>query len=635
MRAFFVTAARDGSGPRRMGAAEPPGVNGASARQRRFFCAKVLPSPCKPSELLTKEIARRRTFAIISHPDAGKTTLTEKLLLYGGAVQLAGSVTARRKQRATTSDWMELEKQRGISVSSTVLQFDYSGYRVNLLDTPGHQDFSEDTYRVLTAVDAVIMVIDAGKGIETQTRKLFEVCRQRGVPIFTFFNKLDRPAREPLALLDELESVLGLATCPMNYPLGLGPDFRGVYDRFGKQVHLFERTVGGAYRAPLEISDLDSPVVRERLDDDTFHKTREEIEMLDIAGAPFDPAAVLAGELSPVFFGSAANNFGVQLLLDGFLRYSAPPAAHCGGKRGRHRAGEPGFLGLRLQNPGEHGPAPPGPHRVSAHLLRALRARHDRAPRAHGQNRAAVLRAEALCPGPRNGGRGVSRRHRRVGGPLGVRHRRHADRITRRSLTTRSPASRRNVSPTCAIRTRASSSSSARGSTSFCRKGSSRCSTCGIALSKVPLLAAVGPLQFEVVQYRLQSEYGAESRIETASWDRARWLEPDFDPAKVGALALPTGVAVADDSDGWPVCFFPTNGRCATSTSATRTRNFSRCPCSAGQRSRLNAEVFWTVFRPAHRGSRALRGARVATETSCHPCLNPSGSPAPCPVFPV
>ena len=275
---------------------------------------------------LDQEIARRRTFAIISHPDAGKTTLTEKLLLYGGAVQLAGSVTARRKQRATTSDWMELEKQRGISVSSTVLQFDYSGYRVNLLDTPGHQDFSEDTYRVLTAVDAAIMVIDAGKGIEAQTRKLFEVCKRRGVPIFTFMNKLDRPAREPIDLLDELESVLGMATCPMNYPLGLGPDFRGVYDRFDKQVHLFERTVGGAYRAPLEISDLDAPVVRERLDEATFLKTKEEIEMLEMAGAAFDPEAVLRGELSPVFFGSAANNFGVQLLLDGFLKYSAAPA---------------------------------------------------------------------------------------------------------------------------------------------------------------------------------------------------------------------------------------------------------------------------------------------------------------------
>src|SRR5512140_3695743 len=180
---------------------------------------------------LQKEIARRRTFAIISHPDAGKTTLTEKLLLYGGAVQLAGSVRARKNQRSTTSDWMELERKRGISVSSTVLQFDYHGFCVNLLDTPGHKDFSEDTYRVLTAVDAAVMVIDAGKGIESQTRKLFEVCRQRGIPIFTFMNKLDRPARAPLDLLDELERVLGLAACPVNWPLGNGPEFRGVFDR--------------------------------------------------------------------------------------------------------------------------------------------------------------------------------------------------------------------------------------------------------------------------------------------------------------------------------------------------------------------------------------------------------------------
>src|SRR4051812_22600744 len=199
---------------------------------------------------MQKEIQRRRTFAIISHPDAGKTTLTEKFLLYGGAVQLAGSVTARKDQRATTSDWMELEKKRGISISSTVLQFDYNNYRINLLDTPGHKDFSEDTYRVLTAVDAVVMVIDAAKGIEPQTRKLFEICRRRGVPIFTFMNKCDRPTQDPLALLDELESVLGIGAFAVNYPLGTGPDFAGVFDRLGKQAHFFDRTTGGAYRAP-------------------------------------------------------------------------------------------------------------------------------------------------------------------------------------------------------------------------------------------------------------------------------------------------------------------------------------------------------------------------------------------------
>src|SRR5579872_3730370 len=200
---------------------------------------------------IAQEIARRRTFAIISHPDAGKTTLTEKLLLYGGALQLAGSVRTRKSERASASDWMELERKRGISISSTVLQFDYRNSRINLLDTPGHKDFSEDTYRVLTAVDSVIMVIDSAKGIEPQTLKLFEVCRQRGVPIFTFMNKCDRPTKDPLALLDELERVLNIGAFPVNWPIGTGPDFKGVYDRHEHQVHLFERTVGGVYRAPV------------------------------------------------------------------------------------------------------------------------------------------------------------------------------------------------------------------------------------------------------------------------------------------------------------------------------------------------------------------------------------------------
>src|ERR1043166_2194859 len=237
---------------------------------------------------IAEEIAKRRTFAIISHPDAGKTTMTEKLLLYGGAVQLAGSVTARKHQRASTSDWMELERKRGISISSTVLQFDYAGYKINLLDTPGHKDFSEDTYRVLTAVDSVVMVIDAGKGIEAQTRKLFEVCRQRGVPIFTFMNKCDRPTRDPLSLLDELEKVLGIGAFPVNWPIGTGTDFKGVYDRLTKQVHLFERTAGGASRAPVSIGSIAEPLIRERLDDTTFHKVSEELEVVELAGANFD-----------------------------------------------------------------------------------------------------------------------------------------------------------------------------------------------------------------------------------------------------------------------------------------------------------------------------------------------------------
>lgn len=271
------------------------------------------------------EIQRRRTFAIISHPDAGKTTLTEKLLLYGGAVHLAGSVTARKNQRATTSDWMELEKKRGISVSSTVLQFEYGGYCVNLLDTPGHRDFSEDTYRVLTAVDAAVMVIDAGKGIESQTRKLFEVCRQRGIPIFTFMNKLDRPARDPLSLLDELEHVLGLRAYPANWPLGDGRDFRGVFDRRSNQVYFFERVPGGAFRAPVSVHDIADPVVRAAMEPDVYARVVDELAMLEGAGAEFNHDAILDGKLTPVFFGSAVNNFGVQLLLEEFLKLAPPP----------------------------------------------------------------------------------------------------------------------------------------------------------------------------------------------------------------------------------------------------------------------------------------------------------------------
>src|SRR5689334_5150143 len=253
--------------------------------------------------------------------------MTEKLLLYGGAVQLAGSVTARKHQRASTSDWMELERKRGISISSTVLQFEYAGYRINLLDTPGHKDFSEDTYRVLTAVDSVVMVIDSAKGIETQTRKLFEVCRQRGVPIFTFMNKCDRPMRDPLSLLDELERVLGIGAFPVNWPIGTGFEFRGVYDRRAKEVHLFERTVGGQFRAPVSVGGLNDPFIRERLNDVTYHKVAEELEMLDSAGETFDDAMVLAGQITPVFFGSAVNNFGVQLLLAGVLKHAPAPKA--------------------------------------------------------------------------------------------------------------------------------------------------------------------------------------------------------------------------------------------------------------------------------------------------------------------
>jgi peptide chain release factor 3 len=270
-------------------------------------------------------IKNRRTFAIISHPDAGKTTLTEKLLLYGNAIDLAGNVRARRNQRTTTSDWMEMERERGISITSTVLQFPYREGIFNLLDTPGHQDFSEDTYRTLAAVDSAIMLLDAAKGIEPQTRRLFEVCRQRGIPIFTFINKLDRPARQPLALLDEIEDVLGLEPVPLNWPVGDGDRFRGIYDRHKQGVYLYERVERNERMAPETFYSMDSLIEDELIKMDQIKKLREDIQLLDGLGITFDYEKMLAEKQTPVFFASALTNFGVRPFLESFAELAPPP----------------------------------------------------------------------------------------------------------------------------------------------------------------------------------------------------------------------------------------------------------------------------------------------------------------------
>ena len=273
-----------------------------------------------------KEIERRRTFAIISHPDAGKTTLTEKLLLYGGAIQLAGSVKGKATARHAVSDWMELEKQRGISITSSVMQFEYEGYCINILDTPGHQDFSEDTYRTLMAADSAVMVIDAAKGIEPQTRKLFKICAMRHIPIFTFINKLDREARSPYDLMEELETEFGIGTYPMNWPIGCGQDFKGVYDRERREILAFNEFHRGQSKIRAIECRLDET---EKLDELIGARLREQladdIELLDGAGYEFELDEVRKGRLSPVFFGSALNNFGVEPFLESFLRMTMPP----------------------------------------------------------------------------------------------------------------------------------------------------------------------------------------------------------------------------------------------------------------------------------------------------------------------
>ncbi len=493
-----------------------------------------------------KEINRRRTFAIISHPDAGKTTLTEKFLLYGGAVQLAGSVTARKNQRSSTSDWMELERKRGISISSTVLQFDYKDYKINLLDTPGHEDFSEDTYRVLTAVDAAVMVIDAAKGIEAQTRKLFEVCSKREIPIFTFINKLDRPTLEPLELIDDIEGVLGIGAFPMNYPLGTGIDFKGVYDRIEKQIHLFEKTTGGVFKAPVSVMDISDPILKEKLSEENYNKLIEEIEMLDTAGEKFDLDAVIEGKLTPVFFGSAMNNFGVQLLLDGFLKYAVPPMPR-DSSIGLIKPEQDTFSGFIFKIQANMDPK----HRDRIAFLRICSGKFERDMQAvhtasgkkirlsnsqklFGQERITI---DEAYPGDIIGFVGNSN--------FGI-----GDTITT------DPAIEYNEIPKFAPEHFVFINNPNPSNYKKFRDGLDQLLQEGViqafyvknSAQRIPLLGAVGPLQFEVVQYRLESEYGAESRMEHTNWKVLRWLSPQEDDELLNNIVLPAGAAFAYDS---------------------------------------------------------------------------------------
>jgi peptide chain release factor 3 len=505
------------------------------------------------------EIARRRTFAIISHPDAGKTTLTEKFLLYGNAIHLAGAVKDRKNQRATTSDWMELERQRGISISSTLLQFDYNGRVVNLLDTPGHKDFSEDTYRVLTAVDAVLMVIDAAKGVETQTRKLFEVCRRRGIPIFTFMNKCDRPTRDPIALLDELEAVLGIQSSPVVWPLGNGPSFRGVFDRRSRKVHLFERVPGGAYRAPVKIASLEGPAARAILDDSTFAEVGEQLTMLDGAGHSFDLDAVRAGRQTPVYFGSAVNNFGIELLLDGFLEDSVPPQPRRSVALGVPRevpVAFDKFSAFIFKIQANMDPR----HRDRIAFMRVCSGRFQRdMPVLHAQTGKTVRLSSShklfgqdretvdeAWPGDVIGLVGHD--------AFGIGDTLTEDRSILFDEIPRFPpevfAYISNSNPSASKKFRA-------GLDQLLQEGVVQSFSARSAPPGATLLAAVGPLQFEVVQYRLKSEYGAESRLETAPWTILRWIEPHPALRAPSGIVVATGVSFGADKLEQPVVLFP------------------------------------------------------------------------------
>jgi peptide chain release factor 3 len=470
---------------------------------------------------LAEAVARRRNFAIISHPDAGKTTLTEKLLLYGGAIQQAGAVKAKGEQRKVTSDWMELEKQRGISITSTVLQFDYAGSTINLLDTPGHQDFSEDTYRTLAAADNAVMLEDAAKGLEPQTRKLFEVCRMRRIPIFTFINKMDRPGREPLELLDEIEQELGLACWPVNWPIGSGDRFRGVIDRRTHEVVLFQRAERGR-QSQEQILSVEAAAASALVEPELLQTALEELELLEGAGADLDLEQVHAGELSPVFFGSAMTNFGVRPFLDAFLELAQRPTARSSND-GPVDPLRPGFSGFVFKLQANMDPR----HRDRVAFVRVcsgkfekdMTVQHARSGRSirlsrpqklFGQEREVV---EDAYPGDviglNNPGMFA------IGDTLYV-----GPKVEYEGIPCFSPeifAWLRNPNPSAFKSFR-------KGVNELREEGAVQVLYDTDPSKRDPILAAVGQLQLEVVQYRLENEYGVKTRIEPMEFSVARWV---------------------------------------------------------------------------------------------------------------
>ena len=506
-----------------------------------------------PAEALAREVARRRTFAIISHPDAGKTTLTEKLLLYAGAVDLAGAVRARSTQRHATSDWMDMERQRGISITATALQFDYEGDRFNLLDTPGHQDFSEDTYRTLMAVDSAVMVLDAAKGIEPQTRKLFAVCRQRRIPILTFINKLDHEGRDPLDLLDEIERTMGIVAAPLNWPIGQGSTFQGVYDLAWGRVLRFERTVHGQHRAPVRIAGLHDPVLEASIGGEACARLRDEVALLEGAGAAFDRPAFLDGRLTPVFFGSALTNFGVEPFMRA-LRALAPPPGPRASDRGLVQPTDAAFAAFVFKVQANMDPR----HRDRMAFLRICAGRfekgmtvqHARLGRRVSLTRPYRLFAreretvEEAYPGDVVGV--VNPGLFTVGDTLYTGEPLAFDAIPRFppehfAVLRRPPLSRYKQFHT--------------GVEQLEEEG-----VIGVlhALDRArgePILAAVGDLQFDVVVARLRAEYGVETSTDRLPYTHARWITGD--PAAVSGMRWTSrGVLRAVDRQGQPVALF-------------------------------------------------------------------------------
>lgn len=471
---------------------------------------------------IEEAVRRRRNFAIISHPDAGKTTLTEKLLLYGGAIHEAGAVKARREQRKVTSDWMEMEQQRGISITSTVLQFLYNDYQINLLDTPGHQDFSEDTYRTLAAADNAVMLVDVAKGLETQTRKLFEVCKLRSLPIFTFINKLDRPGREPLELIDEIESELGLATYAVNWPIGMGDRFQGVYDRREQKVHLFERTTHGAKEAKDTIFDLDDPQLEALIEPELYEQFMEELEILDEMGGEFDLEAIHAGQQTPVFFGSAMTNFGVQLFLTSFLDYALKPEPRAS-TMGELEPTYPEFTGFVFKLQANMDPK----HRDRVAFVRVCTGKFEKdmtVSHARTGKTVRLSRPQKLFAQGRE-----SLEEAYAGDVIGLNNPGvfaigdtiyKGKKLEYEGIPCFSPelfAYLKNPNPSKFKQFQ-------KGIKELQEEGAVQIMYSTDEFKREPILAAVGQLQFEVVQHRLENEYGVESRLEPMGYSVARWI---------------------------------------------------------------------------------------------------------------
>ena len=494
------------------------------------------------------EVRRRRTFAIISHPDAGKTTLTEKLLLYGGAIHVAGQVSARKRQRQATSDWMALERERGISITSTVLQFPYREHVVNLLDTPGHQDFGEDTYRTLLAADSAVMLIDAAKGVEPQTKKLFAICRERRIPLFTFINKLDRPSREPLDLLDELESVLGIGAYPMNWPLGNGEDFKGVYDRRTQLLHLFERAAHGTKRAAATTTVAGDERVRALVGDAEFGRFRESLELLEGAGEAFDRDAMLSGAVTPVFFGSAVTNFGVELFLDAFVEIAPEPAARAGVP-----PDDPEFSGFVFKIQANMDPR----HRDRVAFVRVCSGKFERDMTVrNGRTGKAVRLARAMrlfaderesleaayagdVVGLANPGVFAIGDALYDGSPVGF--------APIPAFAPEHFASVRSIDAS-------GHKSFGKGIAQLREEGAVQVFYPWASTRSEPIVGVVGELQFDVAQYRLESEYNVKTIFSRLAFTLARHVEGDR--SVLERAQMPSNARLVEDWDGRPAALF-------------------------------------------------------------------------------